>query len=222
MLSDFVIYCGIFLFLTMCDRVCIPSPSPQWDCPITDVIETKILENVFVIDCINVEKSLCIVLGEEFLQNSSGSICYKDIVSKFLTNCMDLLENVEIVKQMANTYLKHHFKPPEDYDPYIVAYVIEMSSALIGGLFSLESLSSSNVTRCVYYSLKFAISSKYKSIVHHAVHVHRSHFSDQDASRILDVCGVMIFLQIHMSPLPVLPYVHTNCSMITSSSREVL
>lgn len=177
---------------------------------------------MFVIDCVNVEKSLHIVLGEEFLQSSSGSICYKDIVSKFLTNCMDLFENVEIVKQLAHTYVKHHFKPHEDYDPYIAAYVIEMSTTLIGGLFSLESLSSSNVTTCVYYCLKIAISSKYKSIVHHALHVHRSHFFDHDASRISDVCGAMIFLQIHMSPLPVLPYVDTNCCMSTSSSRQLL
>lgn len=116
---------------------------------------------------INVEKSLCIILGEEFLHNSTGSISYNDIVSKFLPNCMDLLENVESVKQMENTYVKHHFKPLEDYDPYINAYVIEMSSSLIGGLFSLESLSSNNVTTCVYYSLKIVISSKYKSILEH-------------------------------------------------------
>ena len=107
---------------------------------------------------------------------------------------MDLLKNVEIVKQMANTYVKQHFKPLEDYVPYISAYVIEMSNALIGGLFSLESLSSCDVTTCVYYSLKIVISSKYRSVVHHALHVHRSQFSDQDASRISDVCGVMVFL----------------------------
>ena len=73
---------------------------------------------------------------------------------------MDLLENVEIVKQMANTYVKHHFKPLKDYNPYISAYVIEMSGSLIGHLFSLKSLSSIDVSTCVYYSLKIAISSK--------------------------------------------------------------
>ena len=85
LLSDFVIYCGRFLFLTMCDRVYIPSPSLEWDCPITGVIETNFLENVFVIEFLNVEKSLHIVLGEEFLENKSGSTHYVNIVSKSWT-----------------------------------------------------------------------------------------------------------------------------------------
>lgn len=58
---------------------------------------------------------------------------------------MDLLENSEIVKKLANAYVKPSFKPNEDYDAYILAYVMEMSNALIGGLFSLESLSSCDV-----------------------------------------------------------------------------
>ena len=96
----------------MCDHVYIPSPSGEWVCPFTASIESIHLENAFVIECLDVQRSLCIVLGEEFLVNNYGSIHYVDIISKFLTNCMDLLENEEIVKQLANGYVKNYFRPP--------------------------------------------------------------------------------------------------------------
>ena len=156
----------------MCDQFFIPSPSPQWDFPIIVPIETTHLENVFVIECSNVEKSLCNFLSEEFLQNRSGSIHYVDIVSKFLTNCMDLLEDTKVVKQLGNAYVKPYFKHVKDYDSYIEAYVIEMSYALIGGLFSPKSLNLCPVTNCVYNSVKIAIKSKFKAIVDHALHAH--------------------------------------------------
>ena len=161
-------------------------------------------------------------IGQEFLKNKSGLVFCVDIVSKFLTNCMDLLENSEIVKQLANAYVKPLFKPAEDYDAHISAYVIEMSRAVIGGLFSLESLSACDVSICIYYSLKIAINSKYKPIVDHALHAHRSQFCQLRASRISDVCSAMIFLQMHMLPFVHSPYAMTACSMTVPSNRNVI
>ena len=135
---------------------------------------------------------------------------------------MDLLENSEIVKQLANAYVKPWFKPAEDYDAQISTYVIEMSHALIGGLFSLESPSSCVVTTCIYYSLKIAIKSKHKPVVDHALYAHQSHFCQLRASRISDVCSAMIFLQMHMLPFVHSPYAMTACSMIVPSSRNVI
>ena len=180
----------------MCDRIYIPSLNGDWDCPLSSAIESTHLENVFVIDCPNVEKSLRITLGEDFLENKYGIIHYSDIVSKFLTNYMDLFENEEIVDQLANGYVKNYFRPLENYN----AYVIEMSNAPIGGLFSLESLSSCPSTTCVYDSLKLAIKTKFKSVLDHALHAHHSLFSERDALRITNVCEAMIFLQMHMFP----------------------
>ena len=156
----------------------------------------------------------CIVLGEEFLVNNYGSIHYADIFSKFLGNCIDLLENEEIEKQLANEYVKNYFRSLEDYDAYINAYVIKMSKAPIGGLFSLESLSSCALAICVHNSLNIAIKSKYKSIIYHALHVRHSLFSEQDALQITNVCDAMIFLQVHMSPLVIFPY-DPICNLMT-------
>ena len=91
---------------------------------------------------------------------------------------MDLFENDKIVNQLANGYVKNYFRPPKDYNAYINAYVIEMSNAPIGGLFSLETLRSCAFMTCVYNSLKIAIKTKFKSIVDHVLHAHHSLFPE--------------------------------------------
>ena len=82
----------------MSNRIYIPSLGLEWDYPIIGAIETTTLEHVFVIECLNVDRALCTILGEEYLENKYGPIVYVDIVSKFFSNCMDLLEDCEIVK----------------------------------------------------------------------------------------------------------------------------
>ena len=90
---------------------------------------------------------------------------------------MVLLEDRKIIKQLANAYVKHYFKPQEDYDPYIDVYVIEMRNDLIGGLLSQESLISCTMTTCVYNSLKIVIDNQYKVVVDHALNAHYFEFS---------------------------------------------
>ena len=149
--------------------------------------------------------------------NNYGSIHYADIFSKFLTNCIDILENEEIVKQLANGYVRNYFRPPEDYDAYINAYVIEISNAPIGDLFCLESLSSCTFATCVYNCLKITIKSKYKPILDHELHAHHSLYFEQDVLRIRNVSDAMIFLQVQMSLPMVLPYEQV-CSSSTRTS----
>ena len=80
-------------------------PRPLWDCPIIGPVESTTMRHVFIFDCSCVEQSLRTLTGEDFLKNASGRIFYADIVSRFLSNCMNFVQKAKIVEKLAHAYV---------------------------------------------------------------------------------------------------------------------
>ncbi|GLJ23689.1 hypothetical protein SUGI_0448670 [Cryptomeria japonica] len=155
-------------------------PPPKWDCPIIGPIDTTTMAHIFRFHSPSTEASLRTILGEEFLQNASSSVYYSDVVSCFLSNCMDLVQDPEFVEKFANTYIQDYFTPSIGYNVAINSYDTRNHNGLLGGIFSPDIIALCDAASCVYNAIKVAVNNNCELVFTHAL---KEHDRDLSASK---------------------------------------
>ena len=97
--------------LKMGKKVCISRP--RCNCHIIGPIKSTTMQHFFIFDCSCVEQSLRTLISEYFLKNALGTIFYVDIVSQFLSNCMDFVQEEIVFDKIENAYVHEYFVPPK-------------------------------------------------------------------------------------------------------------
>lgn len=177
-------------------QVCIPRP--QWDYPIIGPIESTTMWHVFIFDCSCVEQSLRILIGEEFLKNASGNIFYADIVSRFLSNCMDFIQEAKIIEKLENAYVWEYFVPPTGYHEAICAYRATPHASIAGSLFSHKAIEECEVASCIYSDVHQAITNECDLVLVHALNAQTAHLGERLVKRVTNLYNA--FMSLYTNP----------------------
>ncbi|GLJ21507.1 hypothetical protein SUGI_0397580 [Cryptomeria japonica] len=177
-------------------------PPPKWDCPIIGPIDTTTMAHIFRFHSPSIEESLRTILGEEFLQNASSSVYYSDVVSCFLSNCMDLVQDPEFVEKFANSYIQDYFTPSIGYNVAINAYDASNHNGLLGGIFLPDTIALCDAASCVYNAVKVVVNNNCELVFTHALKEHSEHLGHDLTRKLSNVFKALMFLYTHLPPHP--------------------
>ncbi|GLJ13219.1 hypothetical protein SUGI_0207920 [Cryptomeria japonica] len=171
------------------------------------------MAHIFRFHSPSTEASLRTILGEELLQNASSSVYYSDVVSCFLSNCMDLVQDLEFVEKFANTYIQDYFTPSIGYNLAINSYDTRNHNGLLGGIFSPNTIALCDAASCVYNAIKVAVNNNCELVFTHALKEHAEHLGTDLTRNLSNVFKALMFLYTH---LPLHPPITTAFPTLAS------
>ncbi|GLJ46473.1 hypothetical protein SUGI_0979420 [Cryptomeria japonica] len=163
-------------------------PICKWEFPIARGVDSNILGKIFKFDSIDVEEASRDVTSCDVLHAFPQVLCYSQVISSFLSNAMDLIQDASIIKTLAFNYIQDSLISEDSFNGALSNYdLFNGCGALIGGLFNLFDIQPSPIVNYVYDAMKHGLHNACPTTISNSLYSRRSKLGTQMVEKIKEV-----------------------------------